>query len=51
MLRRNSHRSSEAMARGLLERLGEAARISTITIEAADLPEETLALLDLHHFR
>ncbi len=31
---------------GFVERLGEAARLPAITIEAADLPDDVLALLD-----
>jgi hypothetical protein len=31
-----------------VKRLGEAARLPAITIEAADLPEDVLALLDQH---
>ena len=34
---------------GFVERLGEAAPLPAITIEAADLPEDVLALLDHHH--
>ena len=33
---------------GFVERLGEAARLPAITIEAADLPQDVLALLDHH---
>jgi hypothetical protein len=33
---------------GFVERLGEAARLPAITIEAAHLPEDVLALLDHH---
>ena len=33
---------------GFVERLGEASRLPAITIEAAHLPEDVLALLDHH---
>jgi len=33
---------------GFVERLAEAARLPAITIDAADLPEDVLALLDHH---
>jgi hypothetical protein len=33
---------------GFVERLGEAADLPAITIEAADLPEDVFALLDAH---
>ena len=33
---------------GFVERLGEAGRLPAITIEAPDLPEDVLALLDHH---